>query len=463
MHIPIKRVASIIASLALLASTGAVAVAANPSASMGQGSKFSPQVIHTGRQPTGYTVTFRYYAPTATSVQIKGEWYFSSPAQTTTTSSQGLLPSKWSPGDFPIAYPNQVFANWPVISMTKNKGGVWTYTTPMPSGVFTYGFFVNCSSPTQTGCTEVSDPGNLPWNTYHGTTVGSVEPTSQVYVPSDSRFDTVNYWWQAPARVRGSLVDVSYTSPESINPPGTHPLAVYTPPGYNPHRSTPYPTLYLSHGYGGNEIDWTTQGDAANILNNLIDTGQIQPMVVVMTDFNGFPGDCLGLNGGATSPWLAAYDQDLLGNVIPYVQSHYNVSANASERAFAGLSCGGVLANSLLYNDTSEFGYYGVMSPYPNVALPADTPPIVYTPSAAQVTAMKQVGILVGGGWQDPIQSFLTGCPGGQSCAFTEVATLEAAGVGIFPDFVNGGHEWYVWRILLYDFLTRVAFYPVLG
>jgi len=33
----------------------------------------------------------------------------------------------------------------------------------------------------------------------------------------------------------------------------------------------------------------------------------------------------------------------------------------------------------------------------------------------------------------------------------------------VFPDFINGGHEWYVWRILLRDFLTRVAFFPVVG
>lgn len=41
---------------------------------------------------------------------------------------------------------------------------------------------------------------------------------------------------------------------------------------------------------------------------------------------------------------------------------------------------------------------------------------------------------------------------------------IEGSGVGALPDFVNGGHEWCVWRILLYDFLTRVAFFfPVLG
>jgi enterochelin esterase-like enzyme len=436
MRIPIKRAVPAIATLALLVSSSAIPTVAANAAPF----KFSPQVVHTGRAPTGYVVTFRYFDPTATSVQIKGEWYFSSPGQTTTTSSQGLLPSQWKPGDFPIAYPNSPAANWPVVSMTRDpKSGVWTYTTPLPSGVFTYGFFVDCTSPTQTGCTEVYDPSNPPWNVHNGISTGSVEPTSQVYVPSYPRFDTVNYWWQAPARQRGKLMDVSYASPQSIDPVGTHPLAVYLPPGYDPSRSTPYPTLYLSHGYGGNEIDWTTQGDAANIIDNLIDTGQIQPMVVVMTDFNGFPGDCLS----NPAPWIAAYDADLLGNVVPYVQGHYNVSTDPTQQAFAGLSCGGGLANSLLYDDTSEFGYFGVMSPYPGVT----------TPTASQVTALEKVGILVGGGWQDPIHSF----------AASEVTTLRGSGVGVFADFANAGHEWYIWRILLRDFLTRVAFYPVLG
>src|ERR1700742_56825 len=49
----------------------------------------SPQVVHTGTAPTGYTVTFRFFDPSATTVQIRGEWFFSNPAATSTTSSQG--------------------------------------------------------------------------------------------------------------------------------------------------------------------------------------------------------------------------------------------------------------------------------------------------------------------------------------------------------------------------------------
>jgi enterochelin esterase-like enzyme len=157
-----------------------------------------------------------------------------------------------------------------------------------------------------------------------------------------------------------------------------------------------------------------------------------------MTDFNGFADNCLGNE----TAWAAEYDQDLINNVIPYVQAHYNVSTEASRRAFAGLSCGGGLANSLLANYTSEFGYFGVFSPYPG--LPTTTL------SNTQVAAINQVGVFIGGGWQDPIHFIATG----------ELNTLLNAGIAVTPDFLNAGHEWYVWRILLYDFLIRVAFWP---
>jgi enterochelin esterase-like enzyme len=400
-------------------------------AQAGAGRQFSPEVTRTGSGPTGYTVTFRYDDPAATRVQIKGEWYFSDPQDTTISSSQGLLPGQWQPGDVPIASPNSTAANWPVIDMTRDpRTGVWSYTTPLPSGTFTYGFFVNCASDTGAGCTEISDPANPPWNDGQGVTTGSVEPDSEVFVPSDPAFGTVRYWWQAPGWSRGRLADVSYPSPQSVTPPGTHPLVVYTPPGYDPHRATPYPVLYLSHGAGGNEVDWSTQGVAGNILDNLIDTRRIQPMVVVMTNFNGLPG-------GPGFP--VGYPADLTGNVIPYVQAHYDVSGSASGRALGGLSAGGGLANVLLFSDTAEFGYYSVMS---NDLYPVTSSPALFAP-------LKSVlGLQIGGGVQDPLRGDTTG----------EEAELASNSVPFTDDSIAGGHEWYVWRILLHDFLVGLAF-----
>src|SRR3954454_16705084 len=121
----------------------------------------SPEVTHTGTAPTGYTVTLRVYDPTATRMRIRGEGFFSGVTDTTTTSSAGRLPSQWQPGDFPIANPNAgAAANWPVADMVKGSDGVWTYTTPMPSGTYTYNFYRNCDAnpPQLTGCTGTFAP-----------------------------------------------------------------------------------------------------------------------------------------------------------------------------------------------------------------------------------------------------------------------------------------------------------------
>ncbi len=394
----------------------------------------APKVVKTGTAPTGYEVTFRYYDPTATSVRLRGEWFFSSPGATTTTSSLGLMPSQWAPGDFPIANPNNgATPNWPVVSMTENQAtGVWSYTTPMPSGTYTYGVYVNCTAaaPALTGCTELSDPSNPPWNT-----TGSVEPDSQIYVPSDKKFGTADMSWEKPHPKQGQLIDASYPSPQSTDPVGTHPLAIFLPPGYNPTRAIPYPTLYLSHGSGGNEVDWTTQGAANSILDNLISDGRVQPMVIVMTDFNN-----LSCAGQTTE---ACYASDLTGNVIPYVQSHYNVSTSASARAFAGLSAGGDRANYLLFNDTSTFDYMGSWSIGERGA-PAPTDPTWANPALKSL-----LGLQIGGGMFDSITI---------PAIFTFGSDLSAAGIPYKIDLIAGGHEWYTWRQLLYDYLTTMVF-----
>ena len=149
----------------------------------------SPEVVHTGTGPTGYDVTFRFYDgnPLTKNVKIRGEWYLSDVAHTTTTTSAGRLPNQYQPGDFPIASPNRgAAANWPVTPMIQDPGTlVWSYTTPLPPGTWTYGFLLNCSDDTTNstvGCptsTELADPGNPPWNTS-----GSVGPLTRSVVRS---------------------------------------------------------------------------------------------------------------------------------------------------------------------------------------------------------------------------------------------------------------------------------------
>ncbi|HZE05512.1 MAG TPA: alpha/beta hydrolase-fold protein, partial [Solirubrobacteraceae bacterium] len=253
------------------------------------------------------------------------------------------------------------------------------------------------------------------------------------------RFRTPDMSWEAPNRhVHGSLLDVSYPDPQSTDPAGAHPLAVYLPPGYDSHRRIPYPTLYLSHGGGGNEVDWTTQGVANRIIDNLLARRMVQPMVIVMTNFNNL-GSCSLFPGFDGS----CYATDLSNYVVPYVEAHYNVSHNPGDRAFAGLSLGGLLANYLLFHNTTLFGYFGTWS-IGTIGAPLTTDPLWQNP------ALKtRLGLEVGGGNFDSLT-----IPG----INTYEAELAAAGIPFSDARLDAGHEWYTWRQLLYDYATTVAF-----
>jgi enterochelin esterase-like enzyme len=247
----------------------------------------------------------------------------------------------------------------------------------------------------------------------------------------------------APEPVHGALVDVTYVSPLSTTPAGIHPLAVYTPPNYDPYRAVPYPTLYLSHGGGGNEVDWSTQGAASNIIDNLIAAGKIQPMVVVMTNFNGIvtPAGAVCIEDN--------YSLDVINSVIPYVEVHYNVSKNVHDRAFSGLSMGGRRANCILFNHTTAFGTYSIMSTAPD-GYPYDT----NDPRWENPELKALLGIQSASGIYDGIRVI----DRGHLTTIEERRLLTEHIIPFVADDISGGHEWYVWRIFLRDFVTGMAF-----
>ena len=79
----------------------------------------------------------------------------------------------------------------------------------------------------------------------------------------------------------GELTAVQYDS-KSL---GTRrQMRVYTPPGYSADRK--YPVLYLLHGIGGNDREWTRACHADNVIDNLLADGKIQPMIVVFPNGN---------------------------------------------------------------------------------------------------------------------------------------------------------------------------------
>jgi enterochelin esterase-like enzyme len=145
---------------------------------------------------------------------------------------------------------------------------------------------------------------------------------------------------------RGKVETVEYDS-KSVG--SKRKMVIYTPPGYS--KDIKYPVLYLLHGAGGNETNWTRAGAAGTILDNLYADKKIVPMIVVMP--NGSPGGAAGRN---------AFENDLLKDIIPYVEANYSVKAGAEHRALAGLSMGGGQSLRIGLTHLDQFAWIGGFS-----------------------------------------------------------------------------------------------------
>ncbi len=408
--------------MAGLAAVAGAAIAVSPAspAAADPGDPLGPTVVKTDQAPTGYAVKFRYQAPAGvTSVQVYGDWYFAQPPSPTPNHP----PSEWQANDFAAT-------DWRILPMTLGSDGVWETTVPLPAGTFRYAFTHNCTNQLATGCTLFYDPAN-PWQIFpqYPSAPGAVRST--IFVPSNPSFPTYDNDYQKPLSPdqMGTLESVRYPAPESTTPAGAHDMLVYTPKGYDPNRATPYPTLYISHGAGDHSTAWFMQGVAHYIVQNAINDGAVQPMVVVATDFNGLPGGDQG------------YANHLRNTVIPYMESHYNVSTRSQDRAFGGFSAGGSRAFTILYNNTDLFGYHASWS-WGGPAANAD-----------QVARMKAVpgGIMIGTGLQDQTGNIGVASP-------ARAAALRAQGVPLVEYNMNGMHTWHVWRPMLNYYIRNIAF-----
>jgi enterochelin esterase-like enzyme len=152
-------------------------------------------------------------------------------------------------------------------------------------------------------------------------------------------------------------------------------IFVYTPPGYSAGRK--YPVLYLLHGIGGDETEWERFAVPDLILDNLLADGKLVPMIVVMPNGRARPNDRAEGNifSLESVKAFAAFDRDLLGDVIPAIEARYSVQADREHRALAGLSMGGgqTLNIGLAHLDT--FAWIGAFSAAPNTKAPAEFMP----------------------------------------------------------------------------------------
>ncbi|UCF84431.1 MAG: hypothetical protein JSV50_02020, partial [Desulfobacteraceae bacterium] len=156
-------------------------------------------------------------------------------------------------------------------------------------------------------------------------------------------------------------------------------MLIYTPPAYSTSRK--YPVLYLLHGIGGDETEWKRLCQPENILDNLLADGKIQPMIVVMPNGRAQKNDRAEGNVFASAPAFAAFEGDLLNDVIPAIETRYSVYTDREHRALAGLSMGGGQSLNFGLGHLDVFAWVGGFSSAPNTKPPSE---LVPDPTAAR-------------------------------------------------------------------------------
>ncbi|KAI1467927.1 carbohydrate esterase family 1 protein [Daldinia caldariorum] len=416
------------------------------------GASASVTVRKTDKGPTGYEVDFKYVNTTANRVLIGGGLMpFSDHFHTTLNNRAWYDPHDYKPGDFYVAGGQMPDGyQWPY-EMKSDGDGVWSYTTPLPSGIYSYAYLIDCDFPPNCSIVTgqlVTDPDLPPFENVKGDQV-----SSSFQVPFDARFQgtdditaNFNYALPAPAEFRGTVKSVNYTSPGSIHPaPDVHHLALYLPAEYGKVEGKKYPLLYLSHGAGGNGNDWENQGRMSSIMDNLIAAGHIAPTVVVMPSFYNLD-DSLPrfVMGDASTTFALPAPERIRENyqkhLFPWVAANVPHVCDAPGcRAFAGLSWGGRLAYEMYAHATDYFDWYGLFSPATMNVSYVDAGALAANP------ALGRKGLFVAYGLYDSVFE----------------AALDGLGVGFLSRVSPfGGHYWNTWQDELWWFGVKALWKP---
>lgn len=234
---------------------------------------------------------------------------------------------------------------------------------------------------------------------------------------------------------RGALEMVAYHSTTV----GTERhMLIYTPPGYT--REQSYPVLYLLHGIGGDEREWQHAGAPDVILDNLCADGKAAPMIVVMPNGRAQPNDRAEGDVFRHAPAFATFEQDLLKDVIPFVEAHYPAKKDRESRALAGLSMGGGQSLNFGLGNLGSFAWIGGFSSAPNTRPPEQLLP--NPEDAAQKLRLLWLSCGDRDGLLDISQR-------------THVYLKEKRVPHIWH-LDSGGHDFQVWKNDLYLFAQRI-------
>ncbi len=388
-----KKIFVLTVALALLGSISARA----------QQNLFISQKIESVVVSDDNSVTFRFIAPKAHSVQIAGDFV----NEVMEEHVNGMVGSG-------------------VVEMKEGEGGVWEYTSqPLPSELYSYEFLVD---------------GVPTLDLNHPYVYRDFATVTNVFIVGNGRGDL----YKVNEVPHGTLSHRWYHS-EGLKTDRR--INVYTPYGYEVSGKQKYPVLYLLHGMGGDEDEWVIFGRACQIMDNLIAQGKAKPMMVVMTNghtaMQAAPGESsLGyykphyFDHGSMDGEFETYFME----IVQFVDSNYRTIAKKDGRAIAGLSMGGFHSAFISANNPDVFAYVGLFSAALGVTDASVSP--IYANLEGKLDTQFKKGVKLywtGIGNTDFLYA--------ANKKFRE--NLDAKGYKYTYLETEGGHIWKNWRIYL--------------
>lgn len=333
--------------------------------------------------------------------------------------------------------------------MKQNTDGIYEISFRLPAGVYAYHFLVNPE------LDELSDDPKFGWNNmvlpdgskmglkdiekvirenYSGeknhlmtdpknppavSTVTGTQKNSELYVGTEEESLCV------PISDRQKAGMITYLSYLDIDD-ALQSMAVYLPAGYDQNKT--YPLILVSHGGGGNEADWPSQGSIGNIMDHLVAQGRTRPAILACMNNSVYNWDF---------PKIAANCEQ---KVVPFLEKLFHISPDTKDRAFCGLSMGAMTTLYMYMHSSRCYDYFGTFSG----GLAGGEYFTLEDPHLRDVT------LLIGSAEEDiAYNEREIGVP-------PTMRALEAKQLPFIPYFVTGSHDWFCWQQMFAYFAEEV-------
>lgn len=398
------------------------------------------------------TITFdpASYDGPVESVAVRGEFLFYESGLTGHTDKTGMVDcdKKYTPHQYAEGLDS--IGGLYCEEMQKDAQGLYQVSFRLPAGVYPYHFLINprfgepstdprfswsnmtMADGSQKGLQNLEaalacgflgpenhvtpDPQNPPV----APTATGKQQNSELYVGTEEESFCLPISDKSKA---GTLTYLSYSDIDGK----TQSMAVYLPAKFD--RNKTYPLILVSHGGGGNEADWPSQGSIGNVMDHLIAQGKTREAILVCMNNSVYQWD------------FGKIARNCEERIIPFLEKLFPISKDTKDRAFCGLSMGSMTTLYMYMHRSHVYDYFGAFSG--GIA-----------PGHEQFTLedphLKDVTLMIGSAEEDiAYNEREIGVP-------PTIRALEAKGLPYIPYFVTGSHDWFCWPQMFQHFAEAV-------